>query len=83
MVTSPWGDLDNALYAKEMKIPKTVVLCCLIGGMILLNACNVTLVGESTPSPAYMEIPYTDLVLGELAPEILADSGIPGCSTRG
>jgi hypothetical protein len=66
--------------AKEMKIPKTVVLSCLIGGMILLDACNVMQTGGPTPSPAFMEISYTDLVLRELAPDILAGSGIPGCS---
>ena len=40
----------------------------------------MTLVGEPTPSPASVETPYTELVLGELAPDILADPGIPGCS---
>jgi serpin B len=65
--------------AEKMKIPKPFVLCCLIGGMILLNACNVTLVGEPTPSPASLEIPYGDLVLEELDQTALADPGIPGC----
>jgi hypothetical protein len=65
-----------------MKISKTVLLfCCLIiGGMTLLNACIVARVGEPTLSPAYVEIPYTELALRELAPAILADPGISGCS---
>ena len=63
-----------------MKVLKTVLLCCLIGGMILLGACNVTQSGEPTLTPVYEEVPYEELVLGELAPDILADPGIPGCS---
>lgn len=66
--------------AEKMRMPKTIVLCCLISGMILLIACNVTQIGETTLSPSYVEIPYEGLVLGELSPDILAGPGIPGCS---
>lgn len=62
-----------------MRMSRIFVLCFLISGMILLNACNVRQRGEPTPSPAHMEIPYRELVLGELAPDILAGPGIPGC----
>jgi hypothetical protein len=51
--------------AKKMKILKTVVFCDLIIGMFLLNACNVTQVGEPTLSPDYIEMPYEELVAGE------------------
>ena len=47
--------------------------------MSLLGACSVTLGSESTLPSTYVEIPYSDLALGELDPEILSDPGIPGC----
>jgi hypothetical protein len=63
-----------------IKIPKTAVHYCLIGGMILLGACKMTLPSEPTLSPVCEEVPFEELVLGELSPEALADPGIPGCS---
>jgi hypothetical protein len=62
-----------------MKNSRIFVPCCLISGIILLTACNVTQVGKPTPSSGYMEIPYTEMVPGELSLDILADPGIPGC----
>ncbi len=50
---------------KKIKMPKTVVFCCLIIGIILLNACNAMQVGEPTLSPDYIEIPDEELVLEE------------------
>lgn len=48
--------------------------------MMLPNACNATPIGGPTLPSAYVEMPYSELVLGELAPDILASPGIPGCS---
>ena len=58
---------------------QTYLLCWLIGGLILLSACNVSQVGVPAPPPTYVEVPYTDLVLEELDDAALADPGIPGC----
>jgi hypothetical protein len=59
---------------------KIVLLCSLIGGMILLGACSVLPAGEPTLFPAYLEIPYSELVLEQLDQDLLVDPGIPGCS---
>ncbi len=59
---------------------KTVLLCCLTSVILLHNACNIARTGEPTLPPIHVEIPYEELVLRELAPDILADPEIPGCS---
>lgn len=66
-------------YHRRMILRKIFLVCSLAGGVSLLGACSVTLGSESTLPPTYVEIPYSDLALGELDPEILSDPGIPGC----
>lgn len=62
-----------------MRIFRISVSCCLLSGIMLLDACNVRQAGEPTPPPASLEILYRDLVLKELDQTVLADPGIPGC----
>jgi len=62
-----------------MKMLKIVLLFGLISEMVLLGACKISQDREPTPLPTYVEISYSELILDELAPDILADPGIPGC----
>jgi len=62
-----------------MMMLKKKRLCWLISGLILLSACNRMQIGGPTLAPNYLEEFYTDLVLDEIDPNILADPGIPGC----
>jgi len=55
------------------------LLCWLISALTVLSACNRIQIGEPTLPPNYLEELYTNLVLDELDPNILADPGIPGC----
>lgn len=57
-----------------------VLLSCLISGMIMVGACNLTQAGEPTFLPTYVEMPYSQLVLEELNREVHASRGISGCS---
>jgi hypothetical protein len=66
--------------AKKKKLSMTGLFCYLTNEMLLLNACSMAWPGGTAPSPAYVELPYTELVLDELAPDALAGPGIPGCS---
>lgn len=59
---------------------KTVLLCSLALGLVLVSACDGIQSGESTPGSTYVEIPYSELVLEQLDPDILTDPGILGCN---
>jgi hypothetical protein len=63
-----------------MMMLKKKLLCWLISALILLSACNQIQTGEPTLPPTHMEESYSDLILDEIDPDILADPGIPGCS---
>lgn len=63
-----------------MPLPNYILNFSLAGGVCLLCACGVNLGRETALPPTYVEIPYTDLPLEELAPDILSGPGIPGCS---
>lgn len=57
---------------------RTYLFFCLIG-VVLLSACHVTKVGETSLPTALVRIPYKDLVLDELDRSVLTNPGIPGC----
>jgi hypothetical protein len=60
---------------------KAVLHPCMIGGMILLGACHVMQGADPTQFISKgEEIPYTELVLDELDPDILANPRRLGCS---
>jgi hypothetical protein len=59
---------------------RTVLLCSLALGLILLSACDGVQSGESTPESTFVEVPYSELVLEQLDSDILTDPRILGCS---
>ena len=63
-----------------MTVFKIALHCCLISALFLFYACSVKQAGEPTLTPAYVEVPYADLVLEELGQAALAYPEIPGCS---
>lgn len=58
---------------------RAFLVCSLVGGVSLLSVCSVPEGIDTTLPPTYVEIPYSDLALEKLNPDILTEPGIPGC----
>jgi hypothetical protein len=58
---------------------KIIQLYSLVGGVILLGACNLMQSGAPTRLQNYIEIPYSELVFEELDQDTVSSLGLSGC----
>jgi hypothetical protein len=58
---------------------RTLLNCGLVVGVFVLIACRLIGGIETTLPPTYVEIPFSDLSLKKLDPDILTEMAIPGC----